>query len=120
MKAFKSTMTILALVTLACFSASAFAKGNPSAGQSKAAVCEACHGKDGKTSLDPSYPILAGQYSSYLAKALQDYRSGKRTNAIMAPMASGLSDQDIEDLAAWYSSQEGLYDLSIKQAATRN
>jgi cytochrome c553 len=76
-------------------------------------VCSACHGPDGK-SVDPSYPNLAGQHESYLVKSLADYRAGRRVNAIMAPMAANLSDQDIEDLAAWYASQEGLKDLSIK------
>ena len=59
------------------------------------------------------YPNLAGQHEDYLVKALADYRAGRRTNAIMAPMAANLSDQDIEDLAAWYASQDGLKDLSI-------
>ncbi len=68
---------------------------------------------DGK-SVDPSYPNLAGQHENYLQKTLADYRAGRRTNLIMAPMAAGLSDQDIEDLAAWYASQDGLQDLSIK------
>jgi cytochrome c553 len=64
--------------------------------------------------VDPNYPKLAGQYQDYLIKALSDYRSGKRTNVIMANFAGQLSNQDIEDLAAWYSSQEGLQDLSIR------
>lgn len=91
----------------------ATAEGNPAAGKDKAQVCAACHGQDGK-SIDPTYPNLAGQHESYLVKALADYRAGRRTNVIMAPMAVNLSDQDIEDLAAWYASQEGLKDLSIK------
>ena len=89
------------------------AGGDPAAGKEKALVCAACHGEDGQ-SVDPTYPNLAGQHESYLVKALADYRAGRRTNAVMAPMAVGLSDQDIKDLAAWYSSQEGLKDLSIK------
>ena len=89
------------------------AKGDSSAGKDKAKTCEACHGADGK-SVDPSYPNLAGQYESYLIKALGDYRAGRRTNPVMAGMATSLSDQDILDLAAWYSSQQGLKDLSIK------
>jgi len=89
------------------------AKGDANSGKEKAKVCEACHGLDGK-SVDPSYPNLAGQYESYLHKALGDYRSGRRTNLIMAGFAGPLSDQDIKDLAAWYSSQKGLKDLSIK------
>ena len=89
------------------------AKGNPEAGQTKSQVCQACHGLDGK-SIAPIYPNLAGQHEDYLVKALADYRAGRRTNAIMAPMAVNLSNQDIEDLAAWFASQEGLKDLSIK------
>ena len=89
------------------------ADGDPAAGKEKAQVCAACHGQDGQ-SIDPSYPNLAGQHESYLVKALADYRAGRRTNAIMSPMATNLSDQDIEDLAAWYASQDGLKDLSIK------
>jgi len=89
------------------------ARGDASSGKDKAKVCEACHGLDGK-SVDPSYPNLAGQYESYLQKALADYRSGRRTNPVMAGFAGPLSDQDIKDLAAWYSSQAGLKDISIK------
>lgn len=88
------------------------AEGDAEAGQEKAKVCEACHGQDGK-SVEPSYPNLAGQYESYLIKALSDYRSGARNDAIMKSFAANLSNQDIEDLAAWYSSQPGLEDLSI-------
>ena len=89
------------------------AKGNAAAGQEKAKVCEACHGLTGE-SVDPIYPNLAGQYKSYLKQALSDYRSGSRTNAIMAGFAKTLSNQDIEDLSAWFSEQEGLKDLKIK------
>ncbi len=89
------------------------AKGVAAKGQEKAATCEACHGKTG-ISIDPNYPNLAGQHYSYIVKALSDYRSGARSNAIMASFAANLSNQDIEDLAAWFASQEGLEDLSIK------
>ena len=91
----------------------AAAKGDPVAGKAKSVTCQACHGVDGK-SIAPEYPNLAGQYASYMEKALRDYRDGRRTNVIMAPMAAGLSDQDIADLAAWYSKQDGLEYLSIK------
>ena len=92
---------------------SALAKGDPNAGKAKSVTCQACHGVDGKA-ISPDYPNLGGQYASYLVKALRDYRDGRRTNVIMAPMAANLTDQDIEDLAAWYASQEGLRDLKIK------
>ena len=104
--------SIFALV-LACLPATLVAKGNPQAGKEKAKICEACHGPTGM-SVDPSYPNLAGQHESYLQKSLADYRAGRRTNAIMAGFAGNLTDQDIMDLAAWFASQEGLKDLSIK------
>ena len=91
----------------------ALAKGNPAAGQQKSATCLACHGEAG-IPVDPNNPKLAGQHRDYIIKALSDYRSGKRTNLIMANFAAQLSNQDIEDLAAWFSSQEGLQDLSIQ------
>ncbi len=98
---------------LAALPFSVVAKGNPAAGKAKSLPCQACHGLDGK-GVAPDYPNLAGQYASYIEKALRDYRDGRRRNMIMAPMAAGLSDQDIKDLAAWYASQEGLEDISIK------
>ena len=68
--------------------------------------CVACHGAMGEKPSAPDQPILAGQYNDYLVKALSDYKSGKRTNPIMKGMAGPLSKQEIEDLAAWFSSQK--------------
>ena len=83
------------------------AKGNPEQGKSKAAqVCAACHGADGAKPSAPDQPILAGQYSDYLVKALADYKSGKRNNAIMKGFAANLSKRDIEDLSAWFAAQK--------------
>jgi cytochrome c553 len=67
-------------------------------------VCQACHGLDGNTPT-PDYPKLGGQRPDYLAKALRDYKSGARKNAIMAAFAGALSTQDIENLAAYYAAQ---------------
>ena len=106
------TSVVLALLMTA-LPLTALAKGGPNAGKAKSLTCQACHGLDGK-SVMPEYPNLAGQHASYMEKALRDYRDGRRTNMIMAPMAAGLTDQDIKDLAAWYSKQEGLQDISIK------
>ena len=83
------------------------AKGNAASGKEKAAqVCAACHGADGNKPSDPTQPILAGQYYDYLVRALTDYKIGKRNNPIMKGFAGQLSKQDIEDLAAWFSSQK--------------
>ena len=89
------------------------AGGDPVAGESKAQVCFACHGMDGN-GVSAEYPRLAGQYESYMLKALQDYKSGARQNAIMASFVANLTDEDMADLAAYYASKEGLKDLSIK------
>lgn len=86
--------------------AAATVKGaNPAAAKEKAnAVCAACHGADGVKSIDPSYPILAGQYQDYLARALSEYQKGTRKNPIMMGMAAALTKQEIADLAAYYAS----------------
>ncbi|MBT8114251.1 MAG: cytochrome c [Arenicella sp.] len=79
--------------------------GDAEAGKSKAATCAACHGADG-ISIADIYPNLAGQKEGYLVSATKAYRDGTRTGgmtAVMAPMATGLSDEDIADLAAYYS-----------------
>jgi cytochrome c553 len=113
MKNMKISFMAFVSIVLLVMPGLTLANGDPAKGQEKAATCEACHGKTG-ISIDPIYPNLAGQHSSYLVKALSDYRSGDRTNPIMAGFAANLSNQDILDLAAWFSSQEGLEDLSIK------
>lgn len=82
------------------------AAGDVEAGAEKAATCAACHGADGISQI-VTYPILAGQYPSYLTQALKSYRDGTRQNAIMAGFAGALSDQDIADLAAYFASLPG-------------
>lgn len=89
------------------------AAGDAEQGKRKSAVCLACHGPTGK-SVQPIYPNLAGQYEDYLVLSLKAYRDGSRKNAIMSGFAAGLSDRDIEDLAAWYSSQQGLTEITDK------
>jgi len=69
--------------------------------------CAACHGKDAKSPVDPSYPKLAGQYDDYLRKVLGDYKSGARKNAIMAGIAKSLSKNDIANLSAYLSDLPG-------------
>ncbi len=81
--------------------------GNPSAGKEKAKACAACHGADGN-STSADFPKLAGQHYDYLVKSLQGYKSGARKNPVMAPMGANLSQRDIEDLAAYFSTQSGL------------
>jgi len=98
---------ILLAVLAACLSFSVQAGGNAEAGKQRAAqVCVACHGADGNKPSAPDQPVLAGQYPDYIVKALRDYKSGKRKNPIMSGFASGLTLQDMEDLAAWFSTQK--------------
>lgn len=77
------------------------------AGKSKAAeACASCHGVDGNSPA-PNFPKIGGQYRTYIAKTLKDYKSGNRTDPIMAGMAAALTAEDIENLAFYYSSQSG-------------
>ncbi len=91
---------LVLLVT--CASAPALA-GDAKAGRAKAIQCQTCHGLDGKSKL-PEAPNLAGQVEQYLAKALKDYKTGARKDEMMTMMAKPLSDADIANLAAFYSS----------------
>ena len=92
---------------LASLAGAVLAAGDPVAGQQKAQICASCHGPNG-ISQAPNFPILAGQYADYIERALKDYRSGERDNAVMKGFVTNLSDTDIRDLAAWFSSQPGL------------
>lgn len=86
----------------------ALAAGDPEAGQEKAAVCSACHGADGNSPVPTMYPTLAGQSVAELTQALIAFREGSRQGgmaALMTPMAQGLSDTDIADLAQFFSQQ---------------
>ena len=80
------------------------AAGDAAAGKTKAAACAACHGTDGN-SANPEWPKLAGQHAPYLVKQLANFKAGDRKNAMMAPMATPLSEQDMADLAAFFTSQ---------------
>ena len=103
----RATLTAAATALALVFVPGAIAAGKAEAGKAKAAqVCAACHGADGAKPTAPENPILAGQYYDYLVKAMADYKSGKRNNPIMKGFAASLSGQDIEDLAAWFSSQK--------------
>ena len=82
-----------------------FAQGDAAAGQAKSALCATCHGADGNSQLSIN-PKLAGQNASYLVKQLKDYKSGARVNPTMTAMVAALTDQDVLDIAAWYSSQQ--------------
>ena len=77
--------------------------GDAAAGKAKSMTCAGCHGTNG-ISNNPMWPNLAGQKQAYLASSLQMYRDGRRKNAMMSAMAKNLTDADIANLAAYYSS----------------
>lgn len=100
----KRALTVISLAaTLAFASTQLCASGNVQDGKQKATTCFACHGADGN-SVDPQYPRLAGQYNLYLQQVLHEYKNGQRNNPIMKGMVATLSDQDIEDVATYFSS----------------
>ena len=100
-KLFAVATTVIALG----MSTTAQAEGSVEAGQQKSAVCVACHGPDGN-SANPEWPSLAGQHAGFLAEQLKAFKEGERQNALMSPMAMGLSEQDMQDLAAYYEAQQ--------------
>ncbi len=100
-------ISIQLLIILFVFgSHSLFAAGDAEAGKAKSAPCAACHGADGN-SVNPTWPKLAGQGAHYIYEQLQRFKDGTRDNALMAPQAAALSEQDMHDLAAYYSAQTG-------------
>jgi len=82
-------------------------------GQEKAAVCTACHGQGG-TSTTGNWPTLAGQHEDYLKQALSQYQAGGRKDPVMVGQALNLTDEDIADLAAYFSTMPGLYTVSYE------
>ena len=81
------------------------AEGSINAGKEKAASCISCHGDNGN-SMVSTFPKLAQQHSSYLIKQLQAFKTGARKNPMMTAIASGLSNEDMADIAAYYAAQE--------------
>ncbi|MCG7949520.1 MAG: cytochrome c4, partial [Candidatus Thiodiazotropha taylori] len=81
------------------------AAGNAEEGKNKSATCAGCHGAEGNSPLNPVWPKIAGQHPAYIEKQIKDFKANKRSDPMMTPMAMPLSDQDIADLAAYYSSQ---------------
>ena len=95
----RAAVSLLLLVSLPLF-----AKGDPAAGQAKSAICAACHGMDGNSTV-PTWPKLAGQHEKYLVRQVALIKAGDRMVPEMAGIVPGLSDQDIEDISAFFASQ---------------
>ena len=108
-------MKNLMIVCLLLMGSVAFAADVEKGKEKAQQVCATCHGMDG-VGIDDTYPKLAGQFADYMERALLDYRSGARKNAIMAGFAATLTDEDIANVAAYYSrlKENRLQDLTIK------
>ncbi len=94
---------LICILALLMAPPAAWADGDAERGQSMSALCSACHGPDG-ISVNPLWPSLAGQQELYLAKAIRDYRDGVRVDVSMQPFVAELTEQEVEDLAAYYAS----------------
>lgn len=102
-RGFSISLAALAVgLTFALFAPSALG-GDAQLGKQKAKMCQNCHGIDGLAKI-PSAPSIAGESQLYLVTQLKAFRSGERTHEIMSLIAKQLSDEDIDNLAAWYSS----------------
>ena len=100
-------MMKLLIMAVALALSTAAQAGDAAAGKEKAKVCAACHGENGISQV-PDFPKLAGQHYDYLVRALTDYKSGVRKNPIMAGQVANLKMADIDDLAAYFASQQAL------------
>ncbi len=108
----RKLLIVAGLVALS--SGNVLAAGNAEAGKAKSAVCAACHGANGISTLSVN-PNLAGQVPGYIAAQLDAFKSGERQNAIMASQAAGLSTQDMADLDAFYASMEPNIEVTLTE-----
>jgi len=115
----KRLTPIFVFALFSALSLTAQAGGNAEAGKSIAAqTCASCHGADGN-STNPQFPRLAGQQASYIVRALLDYKSGARNNPVMKGFATGLSEQDMKNVGAWFSHQSGVITPTVPRTITK-
>jgi cytochrome c553 len=95
--------SLLLLVVISSLPLVSYAAGDAAAGKTKAALCAACHGAEGISPND-LWPNLAGQKQGYLVKQIKAFKDGSRKDPMMAPMAGTLSDDDVDNVAAYFSS----------------
>lgn len=103
----KHVLASLLVMLTAVVSGSAFAAGDAAAGANKKSMCAGCHGIEGYRTVYPDtyrVPKLGGQHADYIVAALKAYKNGERSHPSMVGIAGSLSDQDMEDLAAYYAS----------------
>lgn len=94
----------LCMLVLMMAADQSLAQGSVTAGQSKSAICAACHGADGN-SPNPIWPSLAGQHADYLARQIEAFQGGQREDPLMTSFAAPLSAEDIADLGAFFEAQ---------------
>lgn len=99
--------TISLIIALGLFASSAsFAAGNVEQGKLKSETCLGCHGVPSYTNVYPTYhvPKIGGQYAEYIVAALKGYKSGERNHRTMQAQASGMSEEDMADIGAYFQS----------------
>ncbi len=114
-------IVLLALSLYACSAVAVAEEGSAEAGRAKAGVCAACHGADGN-SVNPEWPSLAGQHARYVSRQIDAFKTGTRTNPLMAPIAATITAQDAADLGAYFSSLKittGVADPAVARAGQR-
>ena len=102
----KTSLFLLCAAMIVSIPVSTHAAGDPAQGQKKNSMCAGCHGIPNWRTAYPevySVPKLGGQHAAYIVKALQAYKSGARNHPTMKAIAGSLTDQDMADLAAYYS-----------------
>lgn len=100
----KNGLGVSAAILLGCLASAGALAGDAAAGKAKAAACAGCHGMTG-VSVNPLWPNLAGQHEQYLVKQMQAFKSGTRAEPTMAAMMAALTEQDMADVAAYFSTQ---------------
>lgn len=102
----RSVLTVVLVAAFACFASTAFAKGDPAKGRLEVYSCHGCHGVTGYMSVYPEYhvPRIAGQNEQYIIDALNEYKSGARRFPTMNAQANSLTEEQIENIAAYLSS----------------
>jgi len=106
---------------LLVFSLQATAEGDAAAGEAKSAICAACHGADGN-SVVPQWPKLAGQHTDYLVRQFALIKSGARPVPEMTGIVAAIGDEDMVDIAAWFSSHQrngGIADEALVEVGER-
>jgi cytochrome c553 len=101
----KKVLTLSIAIILSTFASASFA-GDAAAGKAKSVTCAGCHGINGISNNPKVWPNLAGREEAEIASALQMYRDGRRKHAVMSIMAKNLTDDEIDNLAAYFSSQK--------------